>query len=346
LEKFEMKKTLVALAVMAVAGAASAQIAPNSVTLYGLIDTAVVFRDVGGVSTTTMDAGTMNGSRWGMKGTEDLGGGMNAVFQLEGGIDSSTQQLGQSTAGANPRIFGRQGYVGLSGGFGTLTLGRQYTPADVALGIDAAGAQGFGGGAMYAVFASNYAQADSLAVGRQDNSINYSLPAMSGVTGNIMMGLDESSTTILQPQKLVGFNIGYAGGPLGLQFASETITATNAATSSTGWLAGVNYNLGAAKVSVIFTGGTSAANQVDAGWALGTGIPMGPTLIQLSYARETSRANGATADIVTSAFGGNVGYQLSKRTDVYASYLNKEDVSAANVSVKGTYLATGVRHRF
>lgn len=110
-----MKKTLVALAVMAVAGAASAQIAPNSVTLYGLIDTAIVFRDVGGVSTTTMDAGTMNGSRWGMKGTEDLGGGMSAVFQLEGGMDSSTQQLGQSTAGQNPRIFGRQGYVGLSG---------------------------------------------------------------------------------------------------------------------------------------------------------------------------------------------------------------------------------------
>lgn len=301
-----MKKTLIAMAVMAVAGAASAQIAPNSVTLYGLIDTALVFRDVGGVSTTTLDAGTMNGSRWGFRGTEDLGGGLSAVFQAEGGMDTTTGQVGQSTAGSNPRIFGRQLYAGVSGPFGKLTVGRQYTPTDNTLGIDAAGAQGFAGGAMYSVMTSNYAQIDSLGAGRQDNSINYSLPAMGGVVGNVMLGLDESSTSILMPQKYIGFNVGYSAGPLALQLGSDQITQTNAATTATGWLAGVNYDLGAAKISAILTGGASAANTVDAGWALGAGIPMGASLIQLSYARETSRANGASADTVTSAFGGNV----------------------------------------
>jgi len=85
---------------------------------------------------------------------------------------------------------------------------------------------------------------------------------------------------------------------------------------------------------------------VDAGWALGAGIPMGATTIALSYARETSRASGATADAVTSAWGGNVVYSLSKRSNVYASYINKEDTSAANVNVKVSVLGVGMRHDF
>ena len=352
-----MKKTLVALAALAAVGAVSAQ----SVTLYGLIDTSLVFTDKAGVSTTSLNAGTMSGPRWGMQGTEDLGGGLNAVFVLEGGFSSDTAEIGQSTASPAfaagiakdaaklPKIFGRQAFVGVSGPFGTLTVGRQYTPTDKVFSIDAAGAAGAGGGgAMYATFCSNFANIDSKCVGRQDNSINYSLPAMGGIVGNVMMGLDESATatSVYQPQKLVGLQVGYGAGPLALQFATDSITATNASKSDTGWLAGVNYNLGAAKVSAIFAGGTSATDTVDSGWALGAGIPMGATTIAVSYARETSKASGATAEAVTSAWGGNVIYSLSKRSNVYASYTNKEDVSAANVSVKGTFLAVGMRHDF
>ena len=352
-----MKKTLVALAALAVVGAVSAQ----SVTLYGKIDTALVFTDKAGVSTTSLDSGTLSGSRWGMKGTEDLGGGLTAVFQLEGGFSSDNAQVGQSTAPAAvaagaaadaaklPKIFGRQAYVGVSGAFGTLTVGRQYTPTDQVFSVDAAGAAGVNsGGAMYSTFCSNFANIDSKCAGRQDNSINYSLPAMGGIVGNLMIGLDESATatSVYQPQKLVGLHLGYSAGPLALQFATDAITTTNAAKSDTGWLAGVNYNLGAAKVSGIFAGGTSSADTVDAGWALGAGIPMGATLIALSYARETSRASGASADAVTSAWGGNVIYSLSKRSNVYASYINKEDVTAANVSVKVSVLGVGMRHDF
>jgi predicted porin len=343
LEKFEMKKTLVALAALAAVGAVSAQ----SVTLYGKIDTSLVFTDKAGVSTTSLDAGTMSGNRWGMKGTEDLGGGLNAVFQLEGGFTSDSAQVGQSTAGTNPRIFGRQAYVGVSGAFGTLTVGRQYTPADQTMGLDAAGAAGVnGGGAMYSTFCSNFAQIDSKCAGRQDNSINYSLPAMGGVVGNVMMGLDESSTSILQPQKLVGLHVGYSAGPLAIGLSTDNITATNASKSDTGWLLGGNYNFGPAKVSAIFSGGTSVADTVDAGWALGAAIPVGPTTVAISYARETSKASGASAEAVTSAWGSNVIYTLSKRTNVYGSYINKEDTSAANVNVKVSVLGVGMRHDF
>ena len=338
-----MKKTLVALAALAAVGAVSAQ----SVTLYGKIDTSLVFTDTAGVSTTSLNAGSLSGSRWGMTGTEDLGGGLRAVFTLEGGMDTSTAEVGQSTAGMNPKIFGRQAFVGVSGNLGTLTVGRQYTPTDKVFGIDAAGAAGVaGGGAMYATFCSNYANIDSKCVGRQDNSINYSLPAMGGVVGNVMMGLDESSTTIQQAQKLVGVHVGYSAGPLALTFASDTITATNAAKSDTGWLVGGNYDLGAAKLSLIFAGGTSTADTVDSGWALGAGIPMGATTIAVAYAREASKASGASAEAVTTAWGGNVIYNLSKRTNVYASYTNKEDTSAANVNVKLSVLGVGMRHDF
>ena len=352
-----MKKTLVALAALAAVGVVSAQ----SVTLYGLIDTALVFTDKAGVSTTTLDSGTLQGSRWGMKGTEDLGGGLKAVFQLEGGFSSDNAQVGQSTAPAAvaagaaadaaklPKIFGRQAYVGVSGSFGTLTVGRQYTPTDQVFSVDAAGAAGVGGGgAMYSTFCSNHANIDSKCVGRQDNSINYSLPAMGGVVGNLMVGLDESATatSVYQPQKLMGVHLGYSAGPLAIQFATDAITATNAAKSDTGWLTGVNYDLGAAKVSAIFAGGTSAADTVDAGWALGAGIPMGATRVSLSYARETSKASGASAEAVTSAWGGNLVYTLSARSNVYASYINKEDTSAANVSVKLNVLGLGLRHSF
>ena len=109
-----MNKKLVALAVSAIAaGAASAQTA--NVTLYGVVDTylANIRSNNGGKSVTVLDAGGLSGSRWGLRGSESLGGGLNAVFTLENGFDSSNAGLGQGG-----RLFGRQAYVGLTGGFG------------------------------------------------------------------------------------------------------------------------------------------------------------------------------------------------------------------------------------
>lgn len=101
-------------------GAAMAQ---SSVTLFGVIDQGIDYTNNAGTgSAWKMQSGDASSSRWGLKGTEDLGGGLNAVFQLENGFDGSSGALSQPN-----RQFGRQAFVGLSSQqAGTLTFGRQY----------------------------------------------------------------------------------------------------------------------------------------------------------------------------------------------------------------------------
>jgi general bacterial porin, GBP family len=121
-----MKKSPVVLAISA-ALAASASHAQSSVTLYGLIDAGLAYTNNVKKGTShgalwQATSGDINGSRWGLRGTEDLGGGLNAIFVLENGFNLQNGKLGQ-----DGRIFGRQAYVGLSSAeFGTVTLGRQY----------------------------------------------------------------------------------------------------------------------------------------------------------------------------------------------------------------------------
>ena len=122
-----MKKFPVVLIVSA-ALAASAAHAQSSVTLYGLIDAGLMYTNNVKTSATShgslfqATSGTVNGSRFGLRGAEDLGGGLKAIFVLENGFNVQNGKLGQ-----NGRMFGRQAFVGLSSSdFGTVTLGRQY----------------------------------------------------------------------------------------------------------------------------------------------------------------------------------------------------------------------------
>jgi predicted porin len=116
------KKTLIALAILgAFTGVASAQ---TSVTVYGVADAGLVFEGGGAAgSVTKLSTGVQSGTRLGFKGVEDLGGGLSAKFLLETGIKIDTGGFNQGGT-----AFGRQDYVGLEGGFGSVTLGRQYTP--------------------------------------------------------------------------------------------------------------------------------------------------------------------------------------------------------------------------
>ena len=100
-----MNKKLVAFAVSAiVAGAASAQTA--NVTLYGVVDTyvATIRANNGGKSVNVLDAGGLSGSRWGLRGSESLGGGLNAVFTLESGFDSTNGGMGQGGRSEERRV--------------------------------------------------------------------------------------------------------------------------------------------------------------------------------------------------------------------------------------------------
>ncbi|QOK94306.1 porin (plasmid) [Ralstonia pseudosolanacearum] len=120
----------IAPAMLALAsGAAGAQ----SVTLYGLVDTGIEYvshasSSGNGLVRMPSVTGTLP-SRWGLRGAEDLGGGTQVVFTLESGFNTDT-----GTSGQGGRLFGRQAWVGLSGRYGTLTLGRQYSMAFLSIG--------------------------------------------------------------------------------------------------------------------------------------------------------------------------------------------------------------------
>ena len=134
-----MKKSLIALAVLAAAGAASAQ---SSVTLFGVVDATLAFGSGSVADRTQLTNSGYNSSRLGFRGTEDLGGGMSASFWLEAGVNNDDgtgaahqhQQPGYRRRpcrhdGGQGLTFNRRSTVSLAGGWGELRLGRDYTPA-------------------------------------------------------------------------------------------------------------------------------------------------------------------------------------------------------------------------
>src|SRR6516225_900911 len=124
-ESVDMKMKLFAAAVAALAaGGAYAQ---SSVTLYGVVDAGVEYSNHAQTSSSSHDvvrlnSGGMSGSRWGLRGVEDLGGGLKGIFVLESGFNIDT-----GTSGQGGRLFGRQAFVGMQSQYGQLTLGRHQT---------------------------------------------------------------------------------------------------------------------------------------------------------------------------------------------------------------------------
>src|SRR5262245_39183159 len=115
------KRIALSTLALAAAGAAGTASAQSSVTLYGVVDAFYQYA-TGGNSINRLQSGGINGSRLGVRGAEDLGGGLKALFTLESGINLDDGSVGQSGV-----FWGRQAFVGLGSDFGTLTLGRQYS---------------------------------------------------------------------------------------------------------------------------------------------------------------------------------------------------------------------------
>jgi GBP family porin len=167
-----MKKNLIALAVFgAFSGAALAQ---SNVTLYGIIDVNFQYNDPDvGSSTRGINSGHQSGSRWGVRGSEALSPALNAVFTLEGGY---APDLGTQSQGG--RLFGRQAWGGLSGGWGTLVLGRVATFSSGTGSFDMFGnidpfVTGWGDSSLGSTFTASGAL-------RLDNSVLYQSPTWGG----------------------------------------------------------------------------------------------------------------------------------------------------------------------
>lgn len=224
-------------AMLAMAGAAHAQ---NSIQLYGLIDTALAFqthqvaatnaagRATRSGSVSGVVPGFFNGSRWGLLGNEDLGGGWSAVFRLESGFSPDT---GVSLQGG--RLFGRQAWVGLNSDYGQVTLGRQYSVTfDMLLPYDTIGWGNAGASDVWVQL---------LAGSRLDNTLKYQQnlgPFKMEATyslGEVAGGAARGS--------IFGAGVGYASGALGLGMVGQQ-AQDPAGNKQTNGGAGASYRLG------------------------------------------------------------------------------------------------------
>lgn len=211
------KKSLVAVAVLG-AAAFSAQAA--DVTLYGVVDTGLMYKYsdttnmfgetiVDGESTFSMGTGLNAGSRFGLKGTEDLGNGLKVGFKLENGFESDTGKLKYDN-----RLFGREASVSLSGAFGTLSFGRMggLTSGAGTYDLVFAMADAFDGGDNNVV--TGFAQSS-----RYDNMITYATPEFGGVTGYVQYSFQQNGTENAQTSqndRYAAIGAAYRGGALNL----------------------------------------------------------------------------------------------------------------------------------
>lgn len=334
-----MKKSLLALAVLgAFTGIASAQ---TSVTIYGVVDAGLTREDNGTSIINRLDSGNQSSSRLGFKGNEDLGGGLSAQFVLEQGFQLDDGTLSQKSAGApSGLMFGRQAYLGLTGAFGQVRLGRQKTVMyDALVAVDPFGIANQGGADR--LFSKN------TGVSRSDNTIAYFTPNLSGFTGEVTYTLGEAAGNN-QKSRQYGVSLNYSAGPL---FATVDYLNQRNATDTDGaksTLVGATYDFGIVKANAGFDVEKGVAGLDQRDYLLGGSIPFGASAVQLDYIRKNDRSNAGNAGAKQYALGYT--YALSKRTNFYSSYTRtQQDSGAGYVGVKGQtdkVLNAGIRHTF
>ncbi len=347
-----MKKTLVTLAALAVIGAASAQ---STVTLYGKVTTGlrIATQKENGDATAAGNVGPqmvssmMGGSRWGLRGSEDLGGGLKANFQLEQGFSVDT-----GAAGAATHQFSRQAWLGLSGGFGSITAGEQYQVYDIVLcSISVNGCANQGAAAYVHGPSSAFGiHTDLASLGTVPNLFIYTTPDMNGFKLSAQYAPGENKVPTTQAAgNFTGLLGTYAAGPISAFLGWEGIKTTAAGTAAIRVrhisFGGV-YDLGVAKISAMYErASTSASSARDTGWLLGTIIPLGAMDVRFEYARE-KQLTDAGFNGKASAFSAHLVYPLSKRTAIFAEALSGTKVLNAATTRRNTAYGVGLRHDF
>ncbi|WP_310633150.1 porin [Paraburkholderia sp.] len=188
---------------------ASVAHAQSSVTLYGVADVGMVFNsNSGGKHQYALASGNASSSVWGIKGAEDLGGRLSAIFTLENGYSATSGTISQ-----NGTFFGRQAFVGLSGNAGTLTLGRQYSSAYWYTGYLTAGGSWAASGAGYGAHPGDVDNQDTFA--RVNNAVKYTTPPFHGFALSGMYALGNQAGS-MATNRIVAVGAGFVRGPLKL----------------------------------------------------------------------------------------------------------------------------------
>lgn len=352
-----MKKFLVTLAILASVSAASAQ---SSVTVFGVVDAAVAFGKGDVSNKTLLKNSGLSSSQLGFRGTEDLGGGLNASFWLEAGVNNDDGS-GQATnsnnqasgapaplAGGQGLTFNRRSTVSVGGGFGEVRLGRDYTPhfwnhsiydPFTSLGVGASrsllGSSGAGGGGFTTVRASN--------------TVGYISPVMSGFKVQVQTYFGENASTAADAGTGTSLRASYDQGPLSVGLAYGK-TTTGAGTDVKSTNIGASYDLGVAKLMGAVTKNANTGAADVKGFQFGARVPMGAAG---TVRASVSQTDNGTAK--TKQFALGYVHNLSKRTAMYTTFARVENSGGAAAALNGAVTTVngsstgyefGIKHSF
>ncbi len=325
-------------ATVALASLASLAHAQATVEIFGLADVGYLHTSAdGGGSVNSLNADGNTSSRFGFRGTEDLGGGLKAAFWLEGafspdsGIGGATSTTNKDSVGSSGFTFGRRSTVSLVSTWGEVRLGRDYVPSfnNLAVAMHPFGTNGVGnaGQLFYQVNTGGTTARTNV---RASNSVGYLLPdTLGGLYGQVMYAMGEQASNAgatVDDGNHVGARIGYRAGPLNLALASGTTKyATGDFTQSN---FAINYVVGPAKLMYLWgkseVGVTkTTSNMLGTQWKVGTG--------EVRFAYTTLKADAVANDATQWAVG--YVHDLSKRTALYTNY---SQVSNDGVGTKFT----------
>ncbi|WP_434112655.1 porin [Paraburkholderia caffeinilytica] len=333
-----MKLTKTTVAFLTLGALGSAAHAQSSVTLYGIVDTGILFNNnIKGLHEYAFSQATS--SRWGMKGVEDLGGGLSAIFTLESGFTSGTGTLSQGGL-----LFGRKAFVGLSSkDWGTVTAGRQYSASNDLTSTFASGADWAASGLGYGTRASDVDNVDTS--NRVQNSIKYMSPNYHGLQVGVLYSLGGQAGNFSQ-NSVVDAAVSYTNGPLslgaGYTFVKDPYYATfgnqgNSSTPSSS-ATGANDNMN----NKIFGGYASAGSQQII--VAGGSYALGPATIGLLYSNTQFQNLGsvnAVGAIAGQKYTGgtatfnsgeiNLKYQVTPALQLAGAYIYTHNSGADNL---------------
>ena len=318
--------TLAAGALFVLSTAAQAQ---STVSLYGLVDLSVgSFQNPGGDSSKSVVSGNMTTSFFGLKGTEDLGGGLKANFAIESFMRNDTGAAGRFNG--DP-FWARSAFVGLStDSLGALNIGRNTTSLFVNTLIFNAFGDSFGfSPAIRGYFTSGTTTGDT---GWSD-SVKYTSPRFGGLSFTAHVAAGEANGG-----KNGGASALYFGGPVALGFAWQRATKGSTVDNTDTWQLSGSYDFKVAKLFGQYGNveNDTTGNEYDI-TGVGASVPVGAGSLLAQW-------GAVSPDVGSKRTTFSVGYDyfLSKRTDLYAVYMS-DKISGLDT---GTTYAVGIRHRF
>lgn len=325
--------------------------AQSSVTLYGIVETDIDISNQGHGALFRETSGAMQGTRWGFKGQEDLGGGYQAIFTLENGFNSNNGSLGQGGL-----LFGRSAFVGFTGPQGTLTFGRQYSPEFWAFTYNDAFLGGLAGGTsnFYRTL-PNGSQKNVmnayLNTARTNNSVVYKSPNLYGFTVTAMYAFGGVAGSLTNGQTVSGW-LNYASGPFAFNGGYLRAVTADGSGDLIAWSVGGTYTIGKAQIVLAYNKDTdTTANTPVKGGPkvqfsllnLGLRYQITPALMALAqvvHVVNTSDGLPASQNAYIEAVG--LQYSLSKRTALLASYGQVQNKNGSAYSLGGAIYLPGV----